>query len=217
MFLSPSWKLAGAQRGKAGRLLLLVSTLFFVLAAAAAGYGKTCCDRNAVLPFPDHLGKVVYQEHADRNDRIYIIAQSHRSAITGKGNEDCRRVQAEIYRIGEWLITHENVAALLPEGYFSESSAAGRNRSYEKTRQAARLDDATLAARLADPAISVNADRLLYSNYDLALRQVEDRNLYFAVVSKLRALLSDTPTSIALPRRTVRFALSAAKTKRGHS
>lgn len=195
MFHSQQRNLDIDRRGEAGRILLLISTLLIFLAVASIGYGQTCPAPNAALGLPAHLGEVVYQQNSDRNDRIYIIAQSHRSAITGEENGNCQRVQAEVYRIGEWLIANEKVEALLPEGYFCELPASGRkpDQPVRKKVGATRLDDAALVARLSDPSVFANADRLLYANYNLSLCQVEDRGLYLTAVEKLRSLLSVTP------------------------
>lgn len=178
----------------AGKILPFISTLVIFLFATAIGQAETNGDRTTDLRLPERFGEVIYQEHGERDNRIYIVAQSHRSAINGQENGDCQKVQAEIYRIGEWLIVNEKVEALLPEGYFGNSGPDAdhrRPRPGEKPGQPTRLDDATLTARLSNSSIFVNADRLLYSTYDLSLRQIEDRKLYFTVVDELRSLLSD--------------------------
>jgi hypothetical protein len=206
MFLSPLWKQKIIQSDTIGRILL-ISTLAFSLPAAASGHGKTSEDSNTELRLPESFGEVVYQEHGNRDRKIFIIAQSHRSAVSGEENEDCQKVQAEIYRIGEWLIANERVEALLPEGYFSNRMSGADPTPIPrtgKTTKPTRLDDAALAARLSNPTFLVNADRLLYTTYDLALRQIEDRQLYFSVVNQLRSVLSDSlqqkndPTALSI-------------------
>lgn len=172
---------------------LQVCMLAFIMLFAARGYGKTVVGQEPNLSLPASLGKVVYQENEDRENRVYIIAQSHRSAISGKENCDCRKVQAEIYRIGEWLIANEKVEALLPEGFFSDgpdSAGPGQSPRSADAGKALRLDDASLVARLSDPSGLFNAERLLYATYGLALRQIEDQQLYFTVVGQLRDLLA---------------------------
>jgi len=173
--------------------LLHVSLLTCILLTSARVYGKTVEDQKPEPALPANLGKVVYQEHEELDNRVYIIAQSHRSAISGEENCDCRKVQAEIFRIGEWLIANEKVEALLPEGFFGDGTGSvgpTRNRRSGEARKEIRLDDASLAARLANSSGFVNADRLLYATYGLALRQIEDRQLYLTVVGQLRDLLA---------------------------
>ena len=158
----------------------MIGTLMLFLLAPGSGDGKTIGNPATDLRLPEHFGEVVYQGHRDRDNRVYIIAQSHRSAISGAENDDCLQVQAEIYRIGEWLIANEKVEAILPEGYFSDEPSAAvlkPIRPRGKTRQSEKLDDERLAALLADATSFVNADRLLYHTYGLALRQIEDRKL----------------------------------------
>ena len=179
--------------------MLIIGTLVFFLLAPASGHGKTIGNTDSDLRLPKNFGEVVYQQHRDRGDRdnrIYIIAQSHRSAISGEENDGCQEVQAEIYRIGEWLIANEKVDSLLPEGYFSDpSSDSGLKpiRTRGELRQFEKLDDVKLAALLSNKTSFVNADRLLYDTYDLALHQIEDRKLFFTVVDQLRTLLSNSP------------------------
>jgi len=138
-------------------------------------------DRAALTELPAHLGAVVYQVDGDSPRQLYIVATGHRSAVTGAQRAATLQAQVETFRIGEWLIRCRRVGLLLPEGYF------GRTPPAVPSPEAAALDDgATLAERLADPSCLVNAELLLHERYGVALRQVEDPELYRATLALLR-------------------------------
>ena len=152
--------------------VVLFGSLFFTCRPA----GGTSQD------LPDRLARVIYRQNPDSEQHIYIVAQSHRSALSGLNSPDTERVQAEIYRIGEWLIKNRGVALLLPEGYFkrrttaiSAGAAGGSNRGYNPVNS---ISDATLLAKLSDADRFENANTLLHANYDVPLCQIEDWDLY---------------------------------------
>jgi hypothetical protein len=156
-------------------------------------------------------GEIIYRKNPHAPQQVYIIGQSHRSALTGQGGPDLVKVQAEIYRIGEWLILENNVEMLLPEGFF-QNTAKGKVSSMETARETMRLDNQTLKDRLSDPIRFVNADLLLKANYNIPFGQVENEQLYrdisrllhqarqekdFSVLSELN-LLQDERTAVML-------------------
>jgi hypothetical protein len=127
--------------------------------------------------FPAEYGEIIFRKNPHAPQQVYIIGQSHRSAITGKAGPDLVNVQAEIYRIGEWLILENNVELLLPEGFF-QKTAMGKVPPMETARENRRLDNQTLKDRLSDPLRFVNADLLLKASYNIPLGQVENEQLY---------------------------------------
>jgi hypothetical protein len=140
-----------------------------VLAVQSRGAGE--------LSLPAEFGEIIYRINPHALQQIYIIGQSHRSALSGQAGSDLLEVQTEIYRIGEWLILENNLELLLPEGFFQEA-ANGNVSPREIPRENVRLDNRTLKARLSDTRRFVNADLLLNASYDIPLGQVENKQLY---------------------------------------
>jgi len=154
--------------------LLLATTCALVSPAAAIQFsGK---EGDAPSPF-DGYGRVLFQAGADSPHQIYIVGQSHRSALSGKNGRDTVQVQAEIYRIGEWLVRKRNVELILPEGYFQRSAQSAAVPGLPAV-ETPPVDNLALEAEFNDPARYVSADMLLNSNCNLRLGQVEDRSLY---------------------------------------
>jgi hypothetical protein len=100
------------------------------------------------------------------------------------------KVQAEVYRISDWLIDREGVQLLLPEGFFSEGlvkgKATGVAPSEDVCGDPAHLEG--LEAKLADESRFVNAEMLLQADHPVGLRQVEDSSLYRAAQDCLLGL-----------------------------
>lgn len=140
--------------------------------------------------FPDTLAKVIYQEKAGSRQQIYIVAQSHRSALSGEIGKDTLQVQAEIYRIGEWLVKNRGLGVLLPEGYFQNraTGASSFGSSQARSDRQSDLSDGVLLKRLAAPDRFVNACLLLHDDFDIALQQIEDKGLHANVCFLLREL-----------------------------
>ncbi|MEZ4600707.1 MAG: hypothetical protein R2940_13040 [Syntrophotaleaceae bacterium] len=130
-------------------------------------------------------GRVIYQVNSHLPQQIYIIGQAHRSALTGECNQEIVRVQAEIYRIGEWLIQQQKVGMLLPEGYFLKTQE-GISVPEGSDEDIIRLDNRSLEAMLADTRRFVNADMLLNSSYRIPLGQVENEQLYRNILQLLQ-------------------------------
>ena len=137
--------------------------------------------------FPEQYGKVVYRTDTGAPARIFIIANSHRSAFSGDNGSETLQSQVETYRIGEWLINRAQVDLLLPEGFFG---------SWEKKDVAAGssgvfIDKAALQNRLADTSTFVNAEMLLHEVHGVGLEQVEDRALYLQTRKLLQSRLNN--------------------------
>ena len=128
---------------------------------------------------PADLGQIVYRTAAPAGRRIYIIANGHRSALSGANAAATVQAQLETFRIGEWLIRQRQVGLLLPEGFFGRmvETAAVSN---------AGLDSGSLRSALEDRSQFVNAELLLHNNYGICLEQVEDRELYRSTKETLR-------------------------------
>ena len=153
-------------------LSLLVCLLPFLQRPAAAA---------ETIDLPTQLGRVVYRQNPSSPIQLFIVADSHRSSLTGANGSSTVRVQLETFRIGAWLIDQQQVELLLPEGFF------GRWRGTATPASADRPDDAALLAQLADTTTFVNAELLLHRSFGVALAQVEDPELYRHTSQLLRA------------------------------
>jgi hypothetical protein len=166
-----------------------ITALFMAgLLAAAPTFAEA--REAAPLAIPAEYGEVIYQRQGNNDSHVYIICQSHRNAKTGGNGSNTVGVQSEIYRIGEWLIRHENVGLLLPEGYFKRDSAQPAIRPaafnpQQTSLQRFSLDDAALKAILSDTSRFASADKLLSDSYDIRLQQVENQELYRSILDFL--------------------------------
>jgi hypothetical protein len=138
---------------------------------------------------------------------------SHRDSFTrGNGNETAK-VQAEVFKIGDWLIHNEGVQLLLPEGFFKNRKAETREIDkkieveLKKKSSCEELDKeladfVVLQARLADEATFTNAEILLKASHLVRVQQVEDWGLYDAARKELLKLVTsgkDTCDYSSLP------------------
>jgi len=189
--------------GSTPKSLIAIAAFLLLLVALPVGpmpFGHA--SEAAGSPFPVQFADIIYQLHPHRPRQLYIVAQSHRNLLTGENGTDTATVQAEIYRIGEWLIENRGVTVLLPEGYFEKhpeslSPAACNPKALDD--QSSRRNDAALADRLTDPDRMVNAGMLLQTDFDLTLRQVEDRDLYGNVCRLLDELSDAAAPAAELP------------------
>jgi hypothetical protein len=140
-------------------------------------------------------GEIVYQKNGHCPQQIFIVGQSHRSALTGLAGSDTVKIQTEIYRIGEWLIREKNVGLLLPEGFFQRTPNENVSLA-EAARETIRLDNQTLVAELSDTRRFVNADMLLNTSYNIPLGQVEDEQLYRDIRLLLREARQENSLSV---------------------
>jgi hypothetical protein len=165
---------------------VIFSFLILVLIESAAYPTKV----NPCL-LPGDYGEVVWQYNESSPNQLYIIGISHRDALTRSNGDQTPRIQAEVYKIGEWLIQNQGVELLLPEGFLVE----GHKRTTEKKVRGGSLPTAPgagnmeyLEQRFSDDRSFVNAEMLLKENFPLLLRQVEDRDLYQTVYEDIRLL-----------------------------
>ncbi|MBE0574603.1 MAG: hypothetical protein IH613_01775 [Desulfuromonadales bacterium] len=135
-----------------------------------------------VADLPVEFGAVVFQVNHDAPTQLFIIANSHRSVVTGANGADTLQAQIETFRIGEWLIRRRQVALLLPEGFFGSWTVAEPAAISD-----VGFDGATLTRWLADTSGFVNAEMLLHEHYGVDLEQIEDRELYRNVRESLSA------------------------------
>jgi hypothetical protein len=125
-------------------------------------------------------------------NQVYIVGISHRDTLTKTNGPSTSRVQAEVYKIGEWLIKNQGIKLILPEGFFSQR----RNKNAEKSRQNSRsltasrgeVNMAFLEQRFSDDRTFINAEMLLSEKFPLLVKQVEDGDLYQMVYEDIRLL-----------------------------
>ena len=135
--------------------VVVFGSAFFFLPYLAAVMAETPLVPSPSIPY--EYGKVIYQKDGNQDQHLYIICQSHRNATTGTNGRNTAKVQAEIYRIGEWLIRNEQIELLLPEGFFrkkgggKQAATMFNDRHDANERQPAySLDDQTLKKLLND-------------------------------------------------------------------
>ncbi len=176
---------------RSGFVLLL--SFFVNISLAAAG--------PQVGPIPAEYGDLICRFNQKSPNQLFIIGISHRDALTGLNGSRIPRVQAEVYKLGEWLIRNEGVELFLPEGFFASGGAPrvekeGLKKTQESPACPLPLDMVTLENQLSDQKAFINAELLLKKNYPLRLKQVEDKDTYMAVNASLRKLVAcDTDSS----------------------
>jgi hypothetical protein len=176
-------------------LLLLSASLSFLLI--------TPLNAQTLPEVPAQYGEIIYRFDAKNSNQIFIIGIGHRDALTCLNGDNTSRVQAEIYKIGDWLIHQQGVELVLPEGFFKNPSAnieKNNNNAPERGSRCPPVQMAALEKRLSDNKVYVNAEMLLKENHSLRLRQVEDEGLYKAVSNHLLKLASCKEDSTDYPR-----------------
>ena len=167
-------------------LLVLVSTPY---AISGTDLGST----NSKIPA--EYGQVIYQHNEESQNQLFIIGISHRDSLTRVNGDNTSRVQAEVYKIGEWLIRNKGLELLLPEGFFKERAEereADIKAGFEKRNDRLKpLGLKELEKKLSDDSIFLNAEMLLRRNYPLSMEQVEDKALYNAVSSGIQKLVNN--------------------------
>ncbi len=134
---------------------------------------------------PAQYGEVIYQTNEKSSNHLYIIGTSHRDSLTCLNGSLTPRVQAEVYKIGEWLIDQRGIELLLPEGFFKN----GNKKVSKETTQAVKgrkrppegVDIKALEERLSTNKTYVNAEMLLIRDQSLRVQQIEEKGLYDAV------------------------------------
>jgi hypothetical protein len=180
---------------------LSVAVLSFFLAFLFSIGNKTvesselnfAADPSAVL---SQYGEVIYQYNKKSPRQLFVVGMSHRDAITSRNGSHTSRVQAEVYKIGEWLIHNKELGLLLPEGYFATREGKIRDGNLtvaleNKSNCPAPFDMDVLEEILSDNRTFVNAEMLLRDNHpSLKICQVEDRALYETVRKRITELVS---------------------------
>ncbi len=169
------------------KLLFLLFTLFFFLLSVPLS-------AETDLKIPVEYGEVICRFNEKSPNQIFIIGISHRDSLTCLNGENTSRVQAEVYKIGDWLIHQQGLELLLPEGFFaSKTGSIGKEntKTLTKRSECTELQDLkVLEERLSDNKTYVNAEMLLKESHRLRLRQVEDKGLYDAVRNGLVKLVN---------------------------
>lgn len=135
---------------------------------------------------------VIYQINPESPNQLYIIGLSHRDSLTYLNGDHTSKIQAEVYKIGDWLIHQQGLELLLPEGFFKSTSAKREVKkiSAPDPRDSCALwDMKALEERLSDESTYVNAEMLLKETHALRLAQVEDKALYDAMRKELIKLV----------------------------
>ena len=174
-------------------MCLLKKLLFLplILAFFLSGIPLSTAQTNLILP--PQYGRMIYQLNEKSPNQLFIIGLSHRDSLTCLNGDNTPKVQAEVYKIGDWLIHNQGLELLLPEGFFKSTSAKieKKNTTAPGTpNSCALLDIKVLEERLSNNRAYVNAEMLLKETHPLRLRQVEDKGLYDAVRNNLVKLMS---------------------------
>ena len=151
---------------------------------------------------PAHYGEVIFRYNEKSPKQVFIIGMSHRDTLTRGNASQTSRVQAEVYKIGDWFIHNEGGQLLLPEGFF-KTKPTGLKEANDKIKRGLENKDTclgltdfkTLQERLADDQIFVNAEMLLKESHPLRLKQVENWALYESVCKTLLKLASSDKDS----------------------
>jgi hypothetical protein len=137
--------------------------------------------------FPHEYGDIIYQSNPGSPNRLYIIGMSHRDTMTRNNGKETARTQAELYKIGEWLVENEGIQLLLPEGFFKAPGAENKSRAINAsliTRTSVSAPahlDLKEVEDLLESGNYFNAEMLLKEHYPIFFEQVEDRDTYDAV------------------------------------
>ncbi len=145
------------------------------------------------LKVPSQYGEIIYRSNPESPNQVFIIGLSHRDSLTCINGDITSRVQAEVFKIGDWLIHNQGLQLLLPEGFFKSSSAKieKKNASAADTASTcAPYDMKTLEKRLSDNKVYINAEMILKETHPITLRQIEDKSLYDAVRANILKLVS---------------------------
>ncbi len=165
---------------------LAVILSFLVSPAAEAEMSLTA--------IPAEYGEVIYRYKEKSPKQLFIIGMSHRDFISGLNGHNTSRVQAEVYKLGEWLIRNRGLELLLPEGFFRKIGPIAKEKSRTGVKDSAcaePLDIKAVEKQLADNSTFINAEMLLLKNYRLRVQQVEDQKWYDALSSFMRNLISN--------------------------
>ncbi len=142
---------------------------------------------------PGEYGEVIFKRNEESSKQLHIIGMSHRDSFTRMNGNNTPRVQAEVYKIGEWFVRQKGLALLLPEGFFtstgaktgSEKPSPGSNGECNKA-----ADVKALERILSDNHKFINAEMLLKQHHSVRFQQVENLASYNAANKALRNLVN---------------------------
>jgi hypothetical protein len=151
---------------------------------------------SGILRIPAEYGEIIYRHNEGSPNQLFVIAISHRDSFTRRNGIKTARVQAEVYKVGEWLIRNKGLELLLPEGFFKaqpekiekERRPLAEVARSEKSMES--LDLKVLEKELGDNSTFINAEMLLKRNYPLCIEQVDDRVCYDAVSDGIQKLVN---------------------------
>lgn len=141
------------------------------------------------LKIPAEYGEVVCRYNEKSPNQLFIIGMSHRDTLSRLNGKNTSRVQAEVYKIGDWLIHNEQLDLLLPEGFFKSEKPKVEKENI-KAVSTRSLDINTVEEKLSDNRVFVNAEMLLKEHFGLRTQQVEDKECYNAVGNAIHKLVS---------------------------
>ena len=168
--------------------------LLFLLLGLFPSLLITPSNAQTIPGVPAEYGETIYRFNEKSPNQIFILGISHRDALTCLNGTNTARVQAEIYKIGDWLIHNQKVELVLPEGFFKNPSAPIQKKNVntpERGYSCASMDTAGLEKRLSDNDVYVNAEMLLKETHPVRLAQIEDKKLYDAVRINIVKLASN--------------------------
>lgn len=137
-------------------------------------------------------GEVIYQCNEESPNQVFIIGMSHRDSLTRLNGSNTSRVQAEVYKIGDWLVHQRGVELLLPEGFFLKKPPKMEKiqSEAEKKSNCPKLDIKTIEGMLSKNDTFINAELLLKTYHSLRMRQVEDERFYSDVHQAIQKLVN---------------------------
>jgi len=173
-------------------MCVLKKPLFLILIALPFLLSIPPSTAETNLAVPSQYGAVIYRYNEESSNQIFVIGLSHRDSLTCLNGDMTSRVQAEVFKIGDWLIHHQGLELLLPEGFFKSTSTKiqKKNINVERENSCASYDTKVLEKRLSDNKVYVNAEMLLKETHPIRLRQIEDKPLYDAVRANILKLAS---------------------------
>lgn len=147
----------------------------------------------SLASLPAEFGEVIFRYKEKSPNQLFIIGMSHRDFISGLNGPNTCRVQAEVYKLGEWLVRNRGLELLLPEGFFKKIAPMAKERPRNSVKNSVcgePLDIKVIEKQLADNTSFINAEMLLLKNYPLRVQQVEDQKWYDTIGSFMRNLIS---------------------------
>jgi hypothetical protein len=172
------------------KILFLVGFCFILLVPWLAPWDGETTPATSVKAdnLPTEYGEAICKYNPESPNQLYIVGISHRDTLTGENNSLTPRVQAEVYKIAEWLIRNKGLELLLPEGFFVEKDSNGK-KGVAGSVPARVLTLESLEKMLSDDSTQLNAEMLLSGDFPLVMKQVEDRDLYHRVNKGIRQLV----------------------------